>query len=126
MICSEVDGMKRVLFKIIFPSILMAGWIMMCYSVLHNSEQLDMFLMWIFVGFPYGVRRMCLFLIPSGYGISGSIGVLALNAIIGGIIGGFVVIFKAIGIIIEIFKIIFEYVLEKNGKLIRISADEVR
>ena len=66
-----------------------------------------------------------MFLIPRGYGISGSIGVFALNAIIGGLIGGVVVLFKMMGIVLEIFKIIFEFVLEKNGRLIRIQSEEV-
>ena len=48
----------------------------------------DYFLMWICVGLPFGIRRMCLWLVPSGYGISGSVGIFALNLIIGGIIGG--------------------------------------
>ena len=39
----------------------------------------DYFLMWICVGLPFGIRRMCLWLVPSGYGISGSVG---------GLIGG--------------------------------------
>ena len=42
----------------------------------------DYFLMWICVGLPFGIRRMCLWLVPSGYGI------FALNLIIGGLIGG--------------------------------------
>ena len=37
----------------------------------------DYFLMWI-----------CVWLVPSGYGISGSVGIFALNLIIGGLIGG--------------------------------------
>ena len=45
-------------------------------------------LMWICVGLPFGIRRMCLWLVPSGYGISGSVGIFALNLIIGGLIGG--------------------------------------
>ena len=42
----------------------------------------DYFLMWICVGLPFGIRRMCLWLVPSGYGISGSVGIFALNLII--------------------------------------------
>lgn len=117
--------MKRVLFKIILPSILLAFWIMICYSICDKPGGLDTFQLWIFIGFPYGIRKMSMFLLPRGYGISGSIGVIALNAIIGGLIGGIVVIFKMISIVLEIFKIIFEFVLEKNGRLIRIQSDEV-
>jgi hypothetical protein len=117
--------MKRVLFKIILPSMLLAFWIMTCYSICNKPEGLDLFELWIFVGFPYGIRKMSMFLIPSGYGIAGSIGVFALNAIIGGMIGGIVVVFKILGIVLEVFKIIFEFVLEKNGRLIRIQSHEV-
>ena len=125
MICTEVAGMKRVLFKIILPSMLLAFWIMTCYSICNKPEGLDLFELWIFVGFPYGIRKMSMFLLPRGFGISGSIGVIALNAIIGGLLGGIVVIFKMMGIVLEIFKIIFEFILEKNGRLIRIRSDEV-
>ena len=48
----------------------------------------DYFLMWLCVGFPFGIRRMCLWLVPFGYGISGTVGIFALNIIIGGLIGG--------------------------------------
>lgn len=50
-------------------------------------------LLWIMVGLPFGFRRMSLWLVPHGYGISGTVGVIALDAIIGGLIGGFALIF---------------------------------
>ena len=52
----------------------------------------DYFLMWLCVGFPFGIRRMCLWLVPFGYGISGTVGIFALNIIIGGLIGGLALI----------------------------------
>ena len=48
----------------------------------------------------------CDILIPKNFGISGSIGVLALNCIIGGLIGGVVLIFKIIGIAGELISIV--------------------
>lgn len=52
----------------------------------------DYFLMWLCVGFPFGIREMSLWLIPSGFGISGTVGVFALNIILGGLIGGLALI----------------------------------
>ncbi len=52
----------------------------------------DYFLMWILIGFPFGFRRMWLWLIPRNYGLAGTVGVFALNIIAGGIIGGFALI----------------------------------
>ncbi len=34
-------------------------------------------LLWILVGLPFGFRRMSLWLVPHGYGISGTVGVVA-------------------------------------------------
>jgi len=97
---------KRVLFKIIIPVFLIVVWMITCYSVCNKAEGFDLFLYWIMVGFPFGIHRMCLWLVPRNFGISGSIGVFALNCIIGGLIGGVVLIVKIIKIITEIFRMI--------------------
>ena len=76
MICTEVAGMKRILVKIVL------------------------------VGCPYGIRKMCMILIPKNFGIAGSIGILALNCIVGGLIGGVVVILRMVMVLMEIIKII--------------------
>lgn len=108
MTCMEVDGVKRVLTKVILPLALIGIWTLTCYPVCNKPEGFDLFMFWILVGFPFGMKKMCMFLIPVNYGISGSIGVLALNGIIGGLIGGIVVIFKLIGVVIEIVKLILD------------------
>ena len=47
----------------------------------------DYFLMWICVGLPFGIRRMCFWLVPSAYCISGAGCIFVLNLIIGGLSG---------------------------------------
>lgn len=103
MICMEVAGMKRVLFDIVIPLSVMVLWMGICYPVCNKAEGFDYFLYWIMVGCPYGIRKMCMFLIPGNYGIAGSMGVLALNCIVGGLAGGFVLIVRVIKIFVEIF-----------------------
>ena len=63
MICTEVDGVKRVLFKIVFPAGLLAAWMMTCYPVCNKADGFDVFLYWILVGCPYGLRKMCMILV---------------------------------------------------------------
>ena len=58
------------------------------------------------MGFPFGIRKMCMVLIPKNFGIAGSMGVLALNAVVGGLIGGVVLIIKVFGMAVELVKII--------------------
>lgn len=78
-------------------------WMLTCFYVCKSKEGFDYLLYWILCGFPFGIGKMCLILIPRNFGIAGGIGVLALNGIIGGIIGGFVLIFKVIKILIDGF-----------------------
>ena len=59
-------------------------------------------------GFPFGIQKMLVLLIPRNFGIAGSIGVLALDAIIGGMIGVIVLAIKIIAIIREVINIIME------------------
>ena len=44
--------------------------------------------------------------VPRWYGIAGSIGVLAFNGVIGGLIGGIIVIARMIAVFVEIIKMI--------------------
>lgn len=105
-ICTGEDGMKRVLFKVIVPTMFIAVWMWTCYLICNKTEGFDWFLYWILAGCPFGIRRMWLWLIPKNFGISGSIGVLALNCIAGGLIGGIVLIFKIISIVVEVIRIV--------------------
>ena len=68
MICMGEVGMKRALFKIIVPVLILGLWILMCYQVCQQENGFDYFLFWIMVGFPYGIRKMCMFLIPKNFG----------------------------------------------------------
>ena len=100
MICMEVDGMKRVLFKVILP----LAFIVICLG----ENGVNWFQFWIMSGFPFGIQKMLVLLIPRNFGIAGSIGVLALDAVIGGMIGVIVLAIKIIAIIREVINIIME------------------
>ena len=86
-------------------------------QILMFPQGFDWFLYWIIAGCPFGIRRMCLWLIPKNFGISGSIGVIALNCIIGGLIGGVVLIFKIIRIIGELISIVTGHFWTKSPKV---------
>ena len=117
MICMEVDGVKRGLFEIGIPAFLIALWMITCYSVCNKVEGFDLFLYWIMVGFPFGIHKMCLWLVPRNFGISGSIGVFALNCMMGGLIGGVVLIIKVIGMIWELVNIVIGHFWTKSPKV---------
>lgn len=65
--------MKRVLFKVIVPAVIIAVWMLTCYPVCNKAEGFDWFLYWIIAGCPFGICRMCLWLIPKNFGIAGEL-----------------------------------------------------
>lgn len=103
MICMEV-GMKKIVFDIIIPLSVLAVWMLVCYPVCNKADGFDFFLYWVMVVSPYGIRKMFIFLIPKNFGIAGSMGVLALNCVIGGLLGGIIVIMRIVKILTEIIK----------------------
>lgn len=109
--------MKRALFKVVIPAVVTALWLITCYPVCNKAEGFDLFLYWILAGCPFGIRRMHLWLMPKNFGIGGSMGVLALDCIIGGLIGGVVLIFKIIRIAWELICIITGHFWTKSPKV---------
>ena len=92
-------------FKVFIPLAAISFMVLLCYPVCNRPEGFNYFLFWILVGFPFGIRRMLFWLIPKNYDIGGSIGVLAVNCIVGGLIGGIVAIItviKAIGVTVQV------------------------
>lgn len=53
----------------------------------------DYFLIWLACGVPFGIGKMFT-LIPIGFGIAGTVGIVALNVILGGLIGGVILIWR--------------------------------
>ena len=56
----------------------------------------DYMWLWILCGLPFGIHRMCLWIIPGGRSFGGSIALFVINFIIGGVIGGFVLAWRLI------------------------------
>lgn len=108
--------MKQIWVKMVLPVFLLAVWMITCYPVCNRTEGFDFFLYWILVGCPYGIRKMCIFLVPRNFGIAGSVGILALNGIVGGLIGGVVVIWRIAGILAEIAKMAGGWLLDTMSK----------
>ena len=68
--------MKKALFKIILPVCVLVLWMITCYPVCNKADGFDYFLYWILVGCPYGIRKMCMFLVPKNFGIAGSMALM--------------------------------------------------
>ena len=70
--------------KTFFKEVLLPLLIALCLATFFKPIYMadgvcDYFLMWLCIGFPFGLRRMCLWLVPFGYGISGTVGKYSLQ-----------------------------------------------
>ena len=95
-----------VIFKVILPILAVSFMVLFCYPVCNKPDGFDFFLFWILVGFPFGIRRMWVWLMPRNYGIAGSLGVIALDCIVGGIIGGFMAIIAVLKAVVKTVQVI--------------------
>ena len=98
--------MLKLMNKIILPAIGIALWITICIPICRKPEGMDWFFFWILAGLPFGIRRMFLWLIPKGYGISGTVGVFAFNVVVGGMIGGAVLVARIIQIMANCIRLV--------------------
>ena len=80
--------------KVIFPMFLAWFLYVMFKPVFINDGVTDYFKVWLACGVPFGIWRLRVWLIPRGFDIGGTVGVWALNIIIGGLIGGVVVVWR--------------------------------
>lgn len=90
---TKTDTMKDFLKKAVLP-VVVALFLYSIFSRIFVEDGVkDFFLIWLACGVPFGIGKMFT-LIPIGFGIAGTVGVVALNIVLGGLIGGVILIWK--------------------------------
>lgn len=84
------DAIRQFLMKSLLPTTVALLLVCIFKSACTQNGTLDYFRLWILCGLPFGLHRMCLWIIPGSRSFGGSIATFVFNFIIGGIIGGFV------------------------------------
>ena len=74
--------------RTVLPAVIALFLFFMFKNVFTEDGQTNYFYVWLCCGIPFGIRRMFVWLVPHGYDIAGTVGIIALNFILGGIIGG--------------------------------------
>ena len=82
--------------KVILPIALIEILLLFFNHLYMVDGEVNIFYLWILVGIPFGMRRMCLWLIPKNYDIGGAMGIIAVNFVVGGLIGGFVALIQIV------------------------------
>lgn len=82
--------------KSVIPVVSVALLVCIFKSACMKDGIIDYLWLWILCGLPFGLHRMCLWFVPGSSSMGGGIALFALNFIIGGIIGGFVLTWRLI------------------------------
>ena len=80
------EFIKRVAIPVVSAVFLAVLFRPLC---MENGE-CDYLSLWWFMGIPFGIHRMFFWVILKGYDIGGTVGILFLNVLAGGVIGGIV------------------------------------
>lgn len=86
------EFVKRVIVPVVSALFLAALFRPLC---MENGE-CDYLKLWLFMGAPFGICRMFFWIIPKGYDIGGTVGILFINVLVGGVIGGIVLVWRLI------------------------------
>ena len=82
--------------RTVLPAVIALFLFFMFKNVFTEDGQTNYFYVWLCCGIPFGIRRMFVWLVPHGYDIAGTVGIIALNFILGGIIGGVILIWRLV------------------------------
>ena len=89
--------MRRVkvfLLSVAWPMLVATVFALLFRSVYEQNGMIDLPLAWILIGIPFGIRQVGLWLLPKHRDLSGTLGVFALSILLGGVIGGFVLVYR--------------------------------
>ena len=91
---------KEVLYlffrKSVIPVVSVALLVCIFKSACMKDGVIDYLWLWILCGLPFGLHRMWLWFVPCGSSMGSGVARFALNFIIGGIIGGFILAWRLI------------------------------
>ena len=85
---TRTEAVKEFFKKAVLP-VAIAGLLYCIFkSACIRNGELDL------CGLPFGIHRMCVWIVPGGDSLGGGAALFVLNFVIGGIIGGFVLVWR--------------------------------
>lgn len=80
------EAIKDFFKKVVLPAAIAGLLYCIFKSACMRNRELDLLWLWILCGLPFGLHRMCVWIVPGGGSLGGSIVLFALNFIIGGFV----------------------------------------
>lgn len=118
MTCMEVADMSVYEFakKVIAPVMAAMFLAALFYPLCVENGICDYLKLWVFMGIPFGVHRMFVWIIPKGVDLGGTVGVLAMNLLVGGVIGGTIMAWRLVMAAIYLVRYVWMGIFRLVGK----------
>ena len=117
MTCMEVADMmvyeftKRVIVPVVAAIFLAA----LFYPLCMENSVCDYLKLWVLMGIPFGVHRMFVWVIPKGFDLGGTVGILVINLLIGGVIGGMILAWRLVMAAVYLVRYVYTGILRLDG-----------
>ena len=106
---------KRFFAKTVVPIVSMLILFFIFKPIFTKNGETDYFYVWLCCGIPFGIRRMFLWIVPHGYDIGSTLGIIALNFIVGGLIGIVILFYRLICAIWYIPLTVYSLVIQSKN-----------
>lgn len=100
---------EDVIKKAILPLAFMVFWFWMVKIIMEVSGSTELFMFLFLAGLPFGIHKMCIILIPKGYDVGGTIGMIALSVIVGGLLGSLMIPYY----VVRAFYVTIRYIVKR-------------
>lgn len=100
--------------KSVIPVVSVALLVCIFKSACVKDGTIDYLWLWILCGLPFGLHRMWLWFVPGRSSMGGGVALFALNIIIGGFIGGFILTWRLIVAVWYVPLTIFHLIIGNN------------
>ena len=102
---------KRVIAPVVAAIFLEALFYPLCVE----NDVCDYLKLWVLMGIPFGVHRMFAWVIPKGFDLGGTVGILVINLLVGGVIGGMILAWRLVMAAVYLVRYVYTGILRLDG-----------
>ena len=88
--------MRGFLRKVVVPVAAVVFLAALFYPLCMENGICDYLKLWVLMGIPFGVHRIFVWVISKGFDLGGTVGILVINLLVGGVIGGMIMAWRLV------------------------------
>ena len=101
--------------KVVFPVGAVIFLATLFYPLCVENGVCDYLKLWVLMGISFGVHRMFVWVIPKGLDLGGTVGILVINLLVGGVIGGMILAWRLVMAAVYLVRYVYTGILRLDG-----------